>query len=113
MPNLPLPTKTVRLSPAGFKQIYDALRRDPAAAKAFANEIESDPRGVLEHVFRLTKGQQTAIGNTSDAELKQRSAALVTALRSKNPGDMTFDPYGGKGKPAPEDAMLTCTCMVG
>ena len=100
----------MRLTPAGFRQVYEAVRRDPDAAKAFAEEIDSDPRAVLDHLFRLTKGQQAAIANTSDAELRRRAGSLLKQLRSKAPNAMRFDPNATK--PAPHHHKFTCTCSI-
>lgn len=112
---LPLPLKSVRLSSAGFKKLYESVRADPAAAKAIAEEIEADPRGVLERVFALTKPQQEAIGNASDAELRRRAQPLLVELRSGQPKPLRFHPRGDE-KPTYGTTPLrirSCTCFIG
>jgi hypothetical protein len=112
---LPLPHGTARLSSAGFKKLYENVRADPALAKVIADEIEADPRGMLERVFRLTKAQQAAIGNASDAELRKRAHALLTELRSGEPKPLQFHP-NGEAKPDYDpgrNRILSCTCFIG
>lgn len=115
MSTLPLPHQSVRLSAAGFKKLYESVCADPAAAKAIADEIEADPRGVLTRVFKLTKPQQAAIENTSDAELRRRGHALLAELRSATPKPLRFRPRGEAkytGAPPPRH-LLSCTCYIG
>jgi hypothetical protein len=117
MTTLPLPHQSVRLSTAGFKKLYESTSADPAAAKAIADHIEADPRGALEHVFKLTKAQREAIGNTSDAELRKRAHVLLAELRSEKPRRVHFHPNGrpGDGKPTegPPYQIRSCTCYIG
>lgn len=111
LPTLPLPEHSARLSTAGFKKLYESVRHDPVAARQIADEIEADPRGVLECLFALTKPQKEAIGNTSDAELHRRAKVVVTALRSRAPTSLRFRPHGDK-KPPGKDHILSCTCII-
>jgi hypothetical protein len=115
MSTLPLPHQSVRLSTVGFKKLYESTCADPAAARAIADEIEADPRGMLERVFKLTKAQREAIGNTSDAELRRRARALLTELRSASPKKLHFRPHGGSGSGDEDSApkIRSCTCYIG
>ena len=101
---------SVRLSAWGFKKVYNAVRHDHPAAAALADEIEASPRETLERIFKLTKKQKEAIGNTSDAELRRRARRLLTALRSPEPEPLSFhaqgDNHDGSGH------ILSCTCMI-
>ena len=98
---LPLPDQSVRLSRAGFKKLYENLRKDPDAAMRCAVEFEKDPKGVLERVFKLTKKQKEAFENTSDDKILHRARLLLTELRSEKPRPLQFHP-----KRAPKEAVV-------
>lgn len=113
MSALPLPHKSVNLSPAGFKKLYESVRTNQVAATTMAEEIEANPRNVLEHLFKLTKKQQTAIDNTSDDDLRHRARVLLAELRSEAPNALQFLPvdpqeaHKGTGR----EYGWTCTCL--
>jgi hypothetical protein len=113
MTTLPLPEKSVRLSPTGFSKLYTIVRTNPDAAKTLADEIEADPRGVLERLFKLTKLQKRAIANTSDDVLRGRAKGLLGELRSEAPSAMQFCPKDpdDAGGAATGAQIMGCTCL--
>jgi len=105
---------SARLSTAGFHRLYEGLRNDPAAAKAAADALESNPRAVLHRYFRLTKAQEQAIANTSDDELRRRCREVVTQLRSASPGPLTFHAREKDRRRTPTPLKTeSCTCIIG
>ena len=109
MPDLPLPTQSVRLSTAGFDRLYRLVRDDRDLAKTIAKAVEKDPRSALHQMFRLTKNQKLAIDNTSDEELRRRASTLIRALRSDEHVPLRFDP--GLKRP-PGGRIDTCGCAL-
>jgi hypothetical protein len=86
MPELPLPYKSEPFSPEGFERLYEPLRKDHAAAKVIADEIEANPKRVIEHAFTLSKEQQEHFDKASDQELKRQARVLIDELRTEEPG---------------------------
>jgi hypothetical protein len=98
----------------GFRKLYDSVRANPVIATAIADEIQADPRGVLERLFKLTKKQKTAIEMTTDDELRLRAKALLAELRSKSPARLQFYPIApppADGAETGRNEILTCTCL--
>jgi len=108
----PLPAQSERLSSAGFGRLYRLVVKDPQLARAIARSIEENPRAALYHAFRLTKAQKAAIDNTTDEELRRRSARLVRELRSASPEPLRFDPGPRSGGKGGHGHIATCGCEI-
>lgn len=120
MSTLPLPLKPVSLSQAGFRKVYESFRTNRAAATMLADEIEADPRGTLERVFRLTKQQKERYEKASAKQLLERAKVLLEELRSETPrplrlhdeelGEPTDCPGDDPGGDPGEDHIFGGTC---
>ncbi len=90
MSALPLPNKSVPFSQQGFTKLYDSVRTNQAEAMVIADAIEADPRGALEHVFKLTKQQKDRFDGMSKEELLRRAQVLLRELRSATPKSLAL-----------------------
>jgi hypothetical protein len=115
MPEIPLPHKSEPFSEDGFERLYERVRKDRAVARSIADEIEADPKRVLEHAFQLSREQQRLLDHASDHELRRQTEVLLTQLRADEPGPLklvaaTPDRAAG-GKPPPRWTW-SCPCLL-
>jgi len=91
-----LPRKLSSLNDAGVKKLLEIAKSSPGLARLAAAQLESDPKGALDRLFRLSDAQRASIAATSDEELKQRVAAAVSMLRTGafEVASVSFDPGG-------------------
>ena len=85
-----LPKKQASLDERGLEKLINMAKKDPELARYAADRLEEDPRSVIEECFRLSDRQREAIRNTSDEQLRGRTAELVHALRSDRLKDIKF-----------------------
>jgi hypothetical protein len=113
MSKLPLPNKSVPFSVAGFQKLYEQVRQDPGAAKIVADEIDANPRAVLEQLFILSSSQSEALTKVSDEHLRNKAKTLVNDLRSQTPGQLkvNIQSTGTDASVQPSEAAFSCSFL--
>jgi len=89
-----LPRKLASLDDAGVKKLLEIAKSSPGLARLAAAQLESDPKGAIDRLFRLSDTQRASIAATSDDDLKARVASAVSILRtgSFDVDRISFDP---------------------
>lgn len=104
-----LPKKTASLDQAGIQKLLGLAAQDRAMAMQAAAYLTRDPKGAMDHLFRLSPTQQRAIQATPEADLRRRMQPVIDQLSS---GAAASAVAGAQYDPGTPTNDLKCNCHI-